>query len=77
MSSSTIIEFNSLRTGFEDSRVPAKRHLYDFSALKIPPYLPLSKGGDYAFPLRKRGMKGDFMVILLISWVLQFTFSKS
>jgi len=44
--------------------------------LKIPPHLPLSKGGDHVFPLRKRGMEGDFIAILLISWMFRFIFSK-
>jgi hypothetical protein len=41
-----------------------------FSCLKFPckilPNLPLPKGGDRGFPLWKRGIKGDFMMILLI-----------
>jgi hypothetical protein len=36
----------------------------DVNALKIPPCLPLSKGGNHTFPLRKRGMKGDFLDLL-------------
>jgi hypothetical protein len=37
---------------------------------------PFTKGGDYGFLLRKRGVKRNFSVILLISGVLEFTFSK-
>jgi hypothetical protein len=44
--------------------------------LKIPPILPFTKGGEGGFPLWKRGIKGDFTVILLISWVLKFIFSN-
>jgi hypothetical protein len=52
--------------------------------LKIPPYLPLPasgrrktpKGGDVSFPLWKRGIEGDFMVILLISLAFEIHFSK-
>jgi len=55
-----------------------------FSALKIPPCLPLPasgrrktpKGGDVSFPLWKRGIEGDFMVILLISLAFEIHFSK-
>jgi hypothetical protein len=63
-----------------------------FSALKIPPCLPLPasrrrktpKGGDVSFPLcvfflpeaGKRGIEGDFMVILLISLAFEIHFSK-
>jgi hypothetical protein len=47
------MEFNSLEKGFQGPRVPGfqqKRDLLDFNALKIPPYLPLSKGGDLYLP---------------------------
>jgi len=33
---------------------------------KIPPHLPFPKGGNRVFPLWKRGIKGDFMMILLV-----------
>ena len=33
---------------------------------KIPPDLPLPKGGDNHFPLWKRGIKGDFIITPLI-----------
>jgi hypothetical protein len=52
--------------------------------LKIPPCLPASffppgqrpKGGDVSFPLWKRGIEGDFMVILSISLAFEIHFSK-
>jgi hypothetical protein len=44
--------------------------------LKIPPRLPFPKGGDVSFPLWKRGIEGDFMVILLISLAFEIHFSK-
>jgi len=34
------------------------------------------KGGDVSFPLWKRGIEGDFMVILLISLAFEIHFSK-
>jgi hypothetical protein len=33
---------------------------------KIPPTLPLIKGGDQNFPLWKRGIKGDFWGFFVI-----------
>ena len=58
--------------------------MYNFSAFKILPCLPLPasgrrktpKGGDVSFPLWKRGIEGDFMVILLISLVFEIHFPK-
>jgi hypothetical protein len=43
---------------------------------KIPPYLPLPKGGDINVPLWKRGIEGDFMVIPLIFLAFEIHFSK-
>jgi hypothetical protein len=52
--------------------------------LKIPLRLPLPasgrkktpKGGDISFLLWKRGIEGDFMMILLISLAFEIHFSK-
>jgi hypothetical protein len=35
---------------------------------------PFPKGGDISFPLWKRGIEGDFIVILLISLVFEIHF---
>jgi len=34
------------------------------------------KGGEVSFPLWKRGIEGDFMVIFLISLAFEIHFSK-
>jgi hypothetical protein len=42
--------------------------------VSMPNHFP--KGGDVSFPLWKRGIEGDFMVILLISLAFEIHFSK-
>jgi peptide/nickel transport system permease protein len=41
--------------------------------LKIPPCLPLPKGGERVFPLRKRGMEGDFSLTSMATYILRRT----
>jgi hypothetical protein len=45
--------------------ITRKRTERPLGLYKIPPNLPLPKGGNRRFPLWKRGIKGDFMMILL------------
>jgi len=40
--------------------------------VRMPNHFP--KGGDISFPLWKRGIEGDFIVILLISLVFEIHF---
>jgi len=42
--------------------------------VSMPNHFP--KGGDAIFPLWKRGIEGDFMVIFLISLAFEIHFSK-